>query len=127
MGALVHRLSPTLRARFARAVAVVHSGVVGLACVAWASPSRAGLVAAAIFYPVVLLNWWAFGNRCVLTVLEEKLRGPAPAPLEEPLHFVQACGSRLMGRSVPRVYADVVSHGVVWGGLAAAWTRLLAA
>lgn len=118
----------SVRELLAAAVWAHHLLVFVFIAVAWALPWAWSLWLALIFYPLVQLNWWWFGNRCVLTVLEEKLRRAAPTapPAEgkEPLHFVQGLGSRLLGRPVSRVWADVVSYGVVWGGFTIAGLRL---
>jgi hypothetical protein len=96
--------------------------------VAWALPWAWSLWTALVFYPVVLLNWCAFRNRCVLTVLEEKLRGPErrvrPAQAEEELHFVQDLGRWLLERPVSRSVADALAYGAVWGGFALTGLRL---
>jgi hypothetical protein len=120
-------MSEATRLGLARIVWAHHLMVVGLVAFGWALPWRGALWGALALYPIVLLNWWVFGNRCVLSVVEERLRGTsarASGQTEEPLHFVQLLGSRLVGRPVPRVWADIVSYGVVCFGFAITGLRL---
>jgi len=113
-----------LRALLARLVWAHHFAIFAFIAVAWALPWTWSLWTALFLYPLVQLGWWLFGNRCVLTVLEEKLRRPAPRTDVEELHFVQALGTRLLGREVSRSFADVLSYGAVWGGFAIVGVRL---
>lgn len=96
-----------------------------LISIGWALPWTWTLWTVLVVYPLVQIQWWLFGNRCVLSILEEKLRrtGPAAGEAEE-LHFVQVLGSRLLRRPLSRVWADVFSYGVLWGGFAVAAARL---
>lgn len=98
-----------------------------LICFGWALPWGSALWAVLCFYALVQLNWCMFGNRCLLTILEERLRGTGAATAgatEEPLHFVQVVGARLLRRPVSRFWADVFSYAVVWGGFGLTAARL---
>jgi len=120
-----------MRMQLARIVSGVHPLVVVFACVAWALPWSWAIHAALVAYPLIQLNWWVFGGRCVLTVLEERLRagvpdgalrtasGPEPAP-----NFVARLGTRITGRPVSNAWADIASYSVIWGGFALASLRL---
>jgi hypothetical protein len=81
--------------------------------------------------PIVQLNWWIFGNRCVLSVLEERLRERAGRRAigeadREPLEFVSHLMSSVLGRPVSRSWGSRVSYSVLWGGFAIAAMRLAA-
>ena len=109
----------------------LHAAVTLFLAVAWLLPWTATLWLAVLAYPLVQLNWLAFGNRCFLTVLEERLRGgkprelPAPEADGDPPHdFVSAFLSHALGRRVPRRLSNALSYGVVWGGFAIAALRL---
>ena len=111
----------------ARVVSGVHTMIVVFSCVAWALPWTWAMWVAVIAYPVIQLNWWVFDNRCILTVLEEKLRGPGAkrhAADDEPLNFVAELGSRILGRPVPGSWANVASYAVIWWGFAVVSVRL---
>ena len=99
-----------------------------MVCVIWALPWDWALWTALILYPVIQFNWWYFEGRCILTILEEKLRGeeavPVSADAEEPLNFVAELGSKICGRPIPHAWADRVSYSVLWGGFAGAALRL---
>ena len=106
---------------------VLHSAVIVLILTVWSLPWGWALWLGLALYPVVQLNWCVFGNRCVLTVLEERLRHPEGMSEagEPPLHFVSGLLSRILGRPVSHFWGDVVSYVVVWGGFALCLTRLL--
>ncbi|HKA13447.1 MAG TPA: hypothetical protein VKH41_00395 [Myxococcota bacterium] len=117
----------------ARAISAVHVTVIALSLVAWSLPWTAALWAAVIGYPLIQLGWCAFGNRCPLTVLEERLRARArlrsvgtDPQTEPPLHFAADLLSLLLRRPVSRVWGDVFSYTCVWGGFAIAAARLYA-
>ena len=141
-----------MRTAMARTVWLLHVGVMLLLLTAWCLPWRWAPWVAVTLAPMVHLNWWVFRDRCILTILEEKLRGaPAAAPVaaggeaparpagpavgdepqealgdtEEDLHFVSTFLSGLLGRPVSRAVADRISYGVVWTGFALGAGRLL--
>src|SRR4030095_14687416 len=64
----------------ARGVWAIHWVVMIWIAVAWCLPWSWALWAALISHPLVYLNWRIFDNRCVLTVIEERLRMRAADP-----------------------------------------------
>ena len=117
-----------MRLLLARGVWAIHTAIVVFVCIAWALPWTQAIWAAVIVYPMIQLNWWVFRGRCVLTILEEKLRGSGASvsvqEATEEFHFLQDLGMRLFGRPVARIWADVVAYAVLWGGFAIASVRL---
>lgn len=117
-----------MRLAAARLVWALHLGVTLFVLTGWLLPWSWALWTAVILYPVVQLNWLVFGNRCALTVVEERLRRGTGTDDDDgaELHFVVGLLTRLLGRPVPRFYGDLVSYGVLWGGFTVASARLLA-
>ena len=119
------------RLGLARGIWLLHLSVVAFLCVGWLLPWKSVVWAAVLFVPIVQLNWCVFGNRCVLTVIEEWLRQdgappPVPEASEPPTHFVSDLLSKALSRPVSRAWGDVVSYAVLWGGFALGSLRLLA-
>jgi hypothetical protein len=117
----------------ARGVWAIHWVVMIWIAVAWCLPWSWALWAALISHPLVYLNWRIFDNRCVLTVIEERLRMRAADPhvsarlaAGEPLDFVSGVLSLVLRRPISRAQGSVVSHTFLWGGFAIAAARLAA-
>jgi len=115
----------------ARALSVVHGAVVALFLVGWALPWRGALWAVAIGAIVVRTNWWLFDDRCLLTILESRLRGGdalAARRLEEdadaPPSFIGDLVARVLGRPLPLQWVDNASHAIMWGAFSVATLRL---
>ncbi len=119
-----------MRLLLARVVWAVHTAIFAYFVIAWTLPWDWSLWSCVIGYPLLQINWWSFGNRCILTIVEERLRGPdakrhvAEDDAEEPLNFTAEILSRALGRPVPHWTADVLSYGIVWGGFTLSALRL---
>ena len=121
-----------MRLWLARSVWWVHSSVLVFLVFGWALPWRWALWVVAIGAPVTQLGWWFCENRCVLTIVEDWLRGKDPAGRpateddegEPPTRFVAEFLERLIGRPVSERVANALSYTVVWGGGGIAIFRL---
>ena len=129
MATTVPRLHP-LRLLFARLVWLLHSGVTVWLLVGPFLPQRAAWWLVALGNPLIHLQWRVLDDRCLLTILEERLRGPtferraAVVRGDEPVGFVAETLSRLLGRPVGHGVADALSYGVVWAGVGVVAVRL---
>jgi len=109
----------------ARAISVVHGAVVLLFVVGWALPWRQALWAVVLGATVVQAGWWLFGNRCLLTVAEARLRGsPAGGVTLDDAHFVRDLAERVLGRRPSERWLELATYGVMWGAFAIAAARL---
>src|SRR5262245_18845924 len=119
----------THRLWLARAISAVHSAVVLLFVVGWATPWREVLWAVVVGAVTVQMGWWLFGNRCVLTVLEARLRAGleaaplAPAPEHAP-NFIADVATRFLGHRPSERALQLMTHGVMWGAFSIAAARL---
>ena len=119
-----------LRLAAARLVWLAHTGVTGWLLLGPLLPHRAAAWALVVGNPLIHLQWRAFGDRCLLTILEERLRGAtferraAVVDGDEPVGFVAETLSRALGRPVTHGFANVLSYGVLWAGFAIAVVRL---
>jgi len=122
-----------LRLLAARVVWLLHSGVTGWLLLGPLLPSPTAAWALVVGNPLIHLQWRIFENRCLLTILEERLRGPslvrkvAVEDEAEPMGCVAETLSRALGRPITHAFADRLSYGVLWAGFVVAAARLLAA
>jgi len=120
----------SLRIRLANGVWALHFGVVAFFVVGWLLAWGWALWTVAVGVPALQLTWQAFGDRCPLTMLEARLRGPAAV---EPVHpddggaersYVGELLSRILGWRVSERLATRIVHGVTWFAFSAAVIRL---
>lgn len=114
----------SVRRWLANAVAVLHLGIVAFFALGWLLPSPIAYLAVIFGGAGLIVIWHAFGDRCPLTVLEERLRqtgrdrgSPTPSRDEPPVaetHFVSMLLSRVLGRPVSRRIGDRVVYGVLF-------------
>lgn len=112
----------------ARGVWLVHVVIVAFIVLGWLLPWPAALWTVALGVPALQLTWRAFGDRCPLTVLEERLREPVPEPRPEdgegPRNFVADLLSGVLGRPVSHRITNRLVHGVTWFAFSVAVFRL---
>ena len=121
----VRARAPDLRLHLASFVHGAHIAVIAFFLLGWALPCRGALWT--VVYGAVLtqLNWWAFRNRCALTLAEEWLRhGGAPDPSRRDDNFVARFLTSLTGRPCPDWLAHVAAYVVLWASLAISVCRL---
>jgi len=111
------------RVWLARAVSAVHAAVILLFVTGWAMPWREALWAVVLGALVVQAGWWLFEDRCVLTVLEARLRGEASVVETRP-NFIGDVATRVLGRRPSERWLSVATYGVMWGSFAIAAARL---
>jgi len=121
-----------VRLSTARTVAALHLCTTLFIVVGWALPWRPALWAVVVVTAVAQTSWLLCNDRCPLTILEERLRGPqAPAPArlpgegDEPGNFVVDGLSRLLGRPVPYHWTNRAIYAVTWFAFTAATARLV--
>jgi hypothetical protein len=105
----------------------MHLAVISLFVVGWALPWRELLIAVVVAAPVVQAGWWIFGDLCVLTLLERRLRGAPLAPVDTgalPPNFIADVASSLLGRPVSHGWINVMARVVMWAAFAIAALRL---
>ncbi len=118
-----------MRLTMARIIWFLHTSIVVFMLTGWAYPWEWAAVAILVGCPLIQLNWWIFGNRCVLTIIEEKLRGAPMEALasdesqEEPPSFVQNLALRFLGRPIPYAVANAAAYVVLWGSFTAVTVR----
>jgi len=113
----------------ARAIAAIHSAIVLLFAIGWALPWRESHWAVVCAAVIVQGGWWLFGNRCLLTVWEARLRGKEPEPVpaapdEDAPNFIRDGMTRLLGRRPPERWLSYATYGVLWGSFTIAAARL---
>lgn len=119
-----------LRINAARLIWLLHVGTSVWMLVGWALPWTAALWAVVIWNPLVHLQWRLLDDRCILTIAEEKLRGPtyvqkaAVSEDGEDARCLAEFMSRVLGRPVPHWIADALSYSMVWIGFTIAAARL---
>ena len=119
---------PVLRLCGARTLGAVHLAIISLFVVVWASPWRELLIAVVVAAPVVQAGWWIFGDVCVLTLLEKRLRRSQLPTKEDtgapPPNFIVDVASRVLGRPVSHGWINVTARIVMWAAFAIAALRL---
>lgn len=124
--------APTfVRIWLARVLTALHVSIVFVFVIGWALPWHSALVAVMVAAVVVQSGWWFFGDTCVLTLLEQKLRG-APRPddrgrahlPEAPPNFLLETATRMLGRPASARVVDALARIVMWGAFAIAALRL---
>lgn len=119
-----------LRIAAARGVWLLHLGTSLWMLVGWALPWREALWAVVIWNPLIQLQWRLLDDRCILTLAEEKLRGPtfvrqaAVSEEGEDVRCVAEFMTRVLGRPVPNGVADAISSGILWTTFSMAALRL---
>lgn len=112
----------------ARALSAMHLAIVLLFVVGWALPWRGVLAAVVVAAPVVQAGWWLFGDRCLLTLLERRLRGASPPRAasadEAPPNFLVDLASTVVGRPVSDAWVNVTARVVMWTAFTIAALRL---
>jgi hypothetical protein len=115
----------------ARTLALLHVAILSLFVFGWALPWRAMLVAVVVSAPIVQAGWWIFRDRCVLTLLEKRLRGSrAPAvatpgaDADPPPNFIADLARSVLGRPVSHGWVDLVARVVMWSAFGIAALRL---
>lgn len=114
----------------ARGVWLLHLGTSIWMLVGWALPWREALWAVVVWNPLVYLQWRLLDDRCILTIAEEKLRGPtfvqqaAVGEKGEDARCVAVFMSRVLGRPVPHWVADSISYSILWTSFSIAALRL---
>ena len=114
----------------ARLVWFLHVAAVAFFVIGWALPWPGALAFTVALSAATQIGWWICNDRCVLSVLEERLRGTlaprlvVPEDQEQPPNFVADLGARLLGRPIPYTWTNRVIYVVVWGGGAVAALRL---
>ncbi len=112
----------------ADAVHTLHSAIVGFFAVGWALPWAGSWWGVVVGAPIIQLNWLLLDNRCVLTIVEDRLRGPAGPAAEDAVNegeaFIVRLLSRLVGGPVPVWWGNALGYGVLWGSFAVSALRL---
>lgn len=131
-GQLAASLPAGARACAVRVLRATHLAVAVLILAGWAMPWRPVLWAVVVLAAVSQASWLLCNDRCPLTVLEERLRGPEaarplrhPADAAEPGNFVVDGLSRLLGRPVPYRLTNLAIYAVTWFAFAVAGIRLV--
>lgn len=99
--------------------------------VGWALPWREALWAVVVGAVVVRAGWWLFDDRCLLSILEARLRGgavsfstqPELAPEEKP-NFIADTVEGLLGRPMPLHWVNNATYAVLWSAFSIAAVRL---
>lgn len=130
-GQLSRSLPAGPRACAVGALRATHLAVALLILTGWAMPWRPVLWAVVVLAAVSQASWLLCNDRCPLTILEERLRGPEaerplrhPADAAEPANFVVDGLSRLLGRPVPYRLTNLAIYAVTWFAFAVASARL---
>ena len=103
--------------KFADGVKLLHMSCVLFLFLGWALPKSA-LLAHLLFIPIVMLHWWTNGGQCVLTQLENRLRGKVPKTAQG--QFVSGVFAKI-GLQPTRMQLMIFIYGVmlVSGGISA--------
>ena len=119
-----------LRIAAARGVWLMHLGTSLWMLVGWALPWREALWVVVVWNPLIQLQWRLLDDRCILTIAEEKLRGPtfvqqtAVGEEGQEARCVAEFMARVLGRPVSNWVADAISHGLLWTTFSIAALRL---
>lgn len=118
-----------LRAMLAGAVRGLHLSIVAILCVGWLTPWPVALWTVVFLAPAVQVGWWLNRDRCVLTELEERLRGPRqrmtlPEDAERSPNFIVDLLSAALRRPVSHDVTNRLIYAVNWLGFSVALMRL---
>lgn len=113
----------TLRRMAAGGVWALHTGLVALVLSAWLLPFATLWWIVLALAPLMQLQWWITGGVCVLTTLEQRLRGDPRAGRAEQGTFVGRLLRPLFGEVSPRA-VDRICTGINWLAFAACGLRL---
>jgi len=123
--------SEPLRLALAHAVRALHLGIVAVLCLGWLTPWPVILWTVVFLAPAVQAGWWLNRDRCVLTELEERLRGPRqrvtlPEDEERSPNFIVDLLSAALRRPVSHDLTNRLIYAVNWLGFSVAVLRLTA-
>lgn len=123
-------LPRALRLGLAHLLALLHHAIIAFFLVGWAAPWREVLWGVAAGAVVVHAAWWLLDDRCLLTLLEERLRGEEHVPAErledgvrQP-NFIADSVTRLLGRPLPLHWINNATYAVLWTSFSLASLRL---
>ena len=113
----------------AAGVRATHVAIVLFFVVGWALPWTVALVLVVIGAPLIHLGWWLCADRCILTVLEQRLLGGgSTATSREPAAgeatFIASVLEPLVGRPISADLVDKLCYGVLWSSFTIATIRL---
>ncbi len=128
MGSIAPSARPaSWRYRASLVIRAIHLAVVAFFLIGWMLPWRGALWTVVVGGLLTQLNWWATGNRCVLTIAEERLRaGSAWASTGRDETFVARLVTSVIGRPCPPRLAQITAHLVLWASIGTAAFRLVA-
>ena len=117
------------RGPVAGTVWLLHTSIVTFFVVGWALPWRSALWVVVVGSVALRAHWWLNQNTCMLTALEQSLRGAGAAPTSlgesSGESFVGRLAKAVLGRPVPASSVEWVTHGVLWTGAGIALVRLI--
>ena len=101
----------------------LHTAVVLLSIGGWMMPNENLLKGYIVFMIAIMAQWALYGNRCILTVWEDELRGKGSQSGTE--SFIGTLIKRISGYQPSERFVDLMSYGIGVACVLLAVTRLL--